>query len=249
MSYLPTTFQFESRAVRSVTLNDAPWFVAADVCAALGLSNPSAMIAPLGDDEKGLRTFETLGGVQNLAVINEAGLYTVTLRCREALTAGTLPYRFRKWVTSEVLPAIRRTGTYAPQADRTDHNLRLVAECRRTFGKEAARGLWVSLGLPAIQEPAQAAPRIGRPVFDLTARVAAKIEAANGNGIYRRALMRQLSDRGRAVFLDKAIAELAAQGRVTAETHRRAVGGSSSTLYRWISDAERSAPVAASLPH
>lgn len=243
MSNLPTNFQFENHAVRSVILADAPWFVANDVCAILEITDARQALDKLDDDERGGCSIPTPFGQQEMRAINESGLYTLILRSRGATTPGTLPHRFRKWVTSEVLPAIRKTGAYAPQADRTDHNLRLVAECRRTFGKEAARGLWISLGLPAIEAPAMPASRFTQIPSNYTERVATKIREASAAGIYRRALMRRLSDHGRAVSLDKAIAELTSQRRITVEVSRRAYGGSPSVLYRWIADAERTAPV------
>lgn len=251
MSNLPTIFQFESRAVRSVLLADVPWFVANDVCAILDIADARQALDKLDEDERGGCSVPTPSGQQEMRAINESGLYTLILRCRGATTPGTLPHRFRKWVTSDVLPAIRKTGAYAPQADRTDLNLRLVAEARQTFGKEAARGLWTHLGLPAVSAPETPAPRLARPIrtMNLTDKVAAKIQAADGSGIYRRTLMRYLSDFGRAVHLDKAIADLTSRDLISATEHRRAAGGRPSTLYRWISDASRPAPVSPALPH
>ena len=107
------TFQFEkTHPVRSIVLGSEPWFVAADVCKALQLTNSRVMLKSLDDDEKGVSSIYTPGGEQKMAVVNESGLYTLILRCRDAVKAGTPPHRFRKWVTSEVLPAIRKTGGY-----------------------------------------------------------------------------------------------------------------------------------------
>jgi len=110
-------FAFDSHAVRVVTIDDAPWFVAKDVCECLGIewkgSGLTGSLAALDKDEKGLQTLQTLGGQQEMAVINESGLYTLTLRCRDAVKPGTPAHTFRKWVTSEVLPSIRKTGGYA----------------------------------------------------------------------------------------------------------------------------------------
>lgn len=115
---VPAVFSFESnRPLRVVERDGNPWFVAADVCAALDLANPAMAIQPLDDDEKGLSSTYTLGGSQQLAIVSESGLYTLILRCRDATTPGTLAHRFRKWVTSEVLPSLRQTGRYeAPAA-------------------------------------------------------------------------------------------------------------------------------------
>lgn len=122
-------FAFDSHAVRVVMKEDAPWFVAKDVCNCLELTNPAMALKPLDDDEKGVSSIDTLGGLQELAVINESGLYTLVLRCRDAVKPGTPAHTFRKWVTSEVLPAIRKTGSYAApgsQVDRMDRLLMLL---------------------------------------------------------------------------------------------------------------------------
>jgi prophage antirepressor-like protein len=113
----PTIFSFEaSTHIRAINLNGSPWFVAKDVCDALRLTNSRMAMKALDDDEKGVSSTYTLGGKQDLGIISESGLYTLILRCRDAVTPGTIPYRFRKWVTSEVLPAIRQTGQYQHRA-------------------------------------------------------------------------------------------------------------------------------------
>lgn len=113
----PTIFSFEaSTHIRAINLNGSPWFVAKDVCDALRLTNSRMAMKALDDDEKGVSSTYTLGGKQDLGIISESGLYTLILRCRDAVTPGTIPYRFRKWVTAEVLPAIRQTGQYQHRA-------------------------------------------------------------------------------------------------------------------------------------
>ncbi|CAJ0705431.1 BRO-N domain-containing protein [Ralstonia wenshanensis] len=109
----PNTFNFESNAVRVVVRDGEPWFVAADLCAALHLD--ATAIRKLEEDEKGLHSMQTPGGTQSMAVISESGMYTLVLRCRDAVKPGTVPHRFRKWVTSIVLPAIRKTGQFTAQ--------------------------------------------------------------------------------------------------------------------------------------
>ncbi|RIQ64358.1 hypothetical protein D0839_17330, partial [Bordetella avium] len=118
-----TAFNFESHVVRVVVINGEPWFIAADLCKALKLSNPSESLKALDDDEKmTLSSTEghsgKRGGAQFQSVISESGMYTLVLRCRDAVKPGTLPHRFRKWVTAEVLPTIRKTGSYGtPRID------------------------------------------------------------------------------------------------------------------------------------
>lgn len=104
-------FYFEHRAsIRTVLIDSEPWFVAKDVCAAIDID--VTQIRKLDDDERGLYSIQTLSGSQQMSIINESGLYTLILRCRDAVKPGTVPHRFRKWVTNEVLPAIRKTGRY-----------------------------------------------------------------------------------------------------------------------------------------
>lgn len=106
------TFDFESTAVRVVMREEDPWFVAVDVCRVLEIVNSRDALEKLDEDEKGVALTDTLGGRQQTAIISESGLYTLILRCRDAVTPGTLPHRFRKCVTSVILPSIRRTGSF-----------------------------------------------------------------------------------------------------------------------------------------
>lgn len=111
-------FNFESNSIRTLAINNEPWFVAVDICRALNLSSPSMAIANLDDDEKyTLSLTEGIEGVgkqvQELNLVSESGMYTLILRCRDAVKKGSVPHRFRKWVTSEVLPQIRKTGSYS----------------------------------------------------------------------------------------------------------------------------------------
>ncbi|EKQ0848251.1 hypothetical protein P4Q82_005016 [Salmonella enterica] len=105
-------FNFESHNIRTVIIVNEPWFVAVDVCNVLGIQNPSKALKALDDDE---RSNFKLGRQGEANIINESGLYTLILRCRDAVKQGTLPWRFRKWVTNEVLPTIRKTGRYQKQ--------------------------------------------------------------------------------------------------------------------------------------
>ena len=118
-----STFNFESNSIRTLAINNEPWFVAVDICKAINLSNPSMAVANLDEDEKKVvGSSDTLdpkfnlgsagNGAQSLSLVSESGMYTLILRCRDAVKKGSIPHRFRKWVTAEVLPAIRKTGKY-----------------------------------------------------------------------------------------------------------------------------------------
>lgn len=100
-------WNYESSEIRTVQINGEPWFVLSDVCKVLELSSPHKVAERLDGDEKGRNQIPTLGGVQEMAVVNESGLYTVILRSDKPQAKP-----FRKWVTSEVLPSIRKHGAY-----------------------------------------------------------------------------------------------------------------------------------------
>lgn len=94
--------------VRALAVGGEPWFVATDVAKILGYGDATHLTRRLDEDEKGLRSAETPGGIQRLSVISEAGLYSAVLGSK---VPGARD--FKRWVTHEVLPAIRRHGAYA----------------------------------------------------------------------------------------------------------------------------------------
>lgn len=116
-----STFNFGEHAVRIIVRNGEPWFVAKDLCDALEIKNSRDSLSALDADERGVGLTDTPSknqhgsfgtAQQRVQIVNESGMYTLVLRCRDAIKPGTVPYRFRKWVTSEVLPSIRKTGGY-----------------------------------------------------------------------------------------------------------------------------------------
>lgn len=104
-----SVFHFDSfNSVRVLTVEGEPWFVAQDVCKALEISNSRDAVARLDPDEKGVGDADTLGGKQQMTTVNESGLYSLTFTSRKAEAK-----KFKKWVTSEVIPSIRKTGSYS----------------------------------------------------------------------------------------------------------------------------------------
>lgn len=113
----PTPFDFEDHPVRIIVIDGEPWFVAADVCQALGYQNPRDAVAThLDDDERGVAICDTPSSnrfgshgtaQQKLTIISESGMYTLVLRSHKPAAR-----KFAKWVTREVLPQIRKTGSY-----------------------------------------------------------------------------------------------------------------------------------------
>jgi prophage antirepressor-like protein len=108
-------FSFDGHSVRMENRDGAPWFVAADVCAILEIDKHRDAVARLDDDETGSLIVDTPGGRQTVAAINESGLWRLVLRSRKQAAR-----RFAKWVTSDVLPSIRRTGGYGQAAQPLD---------------------------------------------------------------------------------------------------------------------------------
>ena len=104
-------FDFEGSLIRTMTIDGDPWIVLADVCRVLEIGNPAQAATRLDEDEKGIITTDTLGGPQQTITINESGLYSLILTSRKEAAK-----RFKKWVTAEVLPSIRKTGSYAVPA-------------------------------------------------------------------------------------------------------------------------------------
>lgn len=101
------TWNYGSSEIRTVEKNGEPWWVLADVCKVLEISNSRNVSSRLETDEKGVALVDTLGGTQQMTIINESGLYAVILRSDKPQAKP-----FRKWVTNEVLPSIRKHGAY-----------------------------------------------------------------------------------------------------------------------------------------
>lgn len=169
-------FLFETDAlIRVIMQNGDPWFVALDVCRILHIKNPADAVEPLDQDEKGIASNDTLGGRQGVLIVSEGGLYTLMLRSRGATTPGTVAHRFRRWITGDVIPAIRKTGKYetkpvvASDADTQisdDAKLRKVNTACRCFGERSGAQLWLKLGLDWVPAMTQAASQMD--IFDLT---------------------------------------------------------------------------------
>lgn len=104
----PINFAFEGHNVRVITDKYGdPWWMLNDVCKSCSIANPRNVSARLDDDQKGVCSVDTLGGPQKVTIVNESGLYEVILRSDKPEAR-----RFRKWITNDVLPQIRKTGMY-----------------------------------------------------------------------------------------------------------------------------------------
>lgn len=158
-------YQFEDTPVRVVLIDGSPWFVAADLARSLGYTRQQDMVRNLHDDERGVHIVHPLytdntpsGAGQEMNVVSESGMYAAIFKSRKVEAE-----RFRKWVTSEVLPSIRKTGKYelagytppVPTEISCDIDvpsvsvaLNMIREARRLFGNGHAREVWMRLGLP-----------------------------------------------------------------------------------------------------
>lgn len=108
-------FFYGAHRIRYVMEDDAPWFVAADVFAALGVQSYRDQLRKLDPDERGVGKTYTPGGTQEVQVISEPGLYKTVLRSRDAVTPGTHAHAFMRWVTHDLIPTIRRQELEQPQ--------------------------------------------------------------------------------------------------------------------------------------
>ena len=131
------TFDFDGSGIRTLTIDEEPYFVGKDVAQVLGYSNPRDAIAKHVDaEDKGVAKCDTLGGQQNQTVINESGLYSLIL-------GSKLPEakRFKRWVTSEVMPSLRRNGMYAMDELLDNPDLAINALQKLKEEREARRQL------------------------------------------------------------------------------------------------------------
>lgn len=164
-----TVFDFHDHPVRTIMVDGAPWFVGKDVCRCLGIVDYHQAISRLADDEKrGGCIIPTPGGDQAMLVVGEPGVYRLIFESRKPEAE-----RFRRWVFHEVLPALRKTGSYTlgrAEIEAMKERVELVREARRIAGPAAARDLWQRLGLPPLDvaEP----DRASRPAEGLAAYVA-----------------------------------------------------------------------------
>lgn len=112
------TLAFEESRVRTVTIQNEPWWVVNDVCQILGIKNPRKAFSRIHTDDKGVTTSDTLGGIQSVNIVSESGLYDLVFQSRRPEAAT-----FRRWVTKEVLPSIRKNGFYSAQKTLAAHYL------------------------------------------------------------------------------------------------------------------------------
>lgn len=144
-------FKFQSHEVRTVTdERGEPWFVAKDVCDVLGVADHTTATRDLESDEKGTHSVRTPGGDQSMLTVSESGLYALIFKSRKPDAKV-----FRKWVTSEVLPAIRRDGGYMlMRENETPEDLmaRALVVARETLARSEQRRKQLEIELDKSKE-------------------------------------------------------------------------------------------------
>jgi len=161
----------------------------------LGFRQAPHMVRMLDEDEKGIHTVDTLGGLQELNVISESGLFAAIFKSRREEAK-----RFRRWVTGEVLPSIRKTGRYElfdeppglpspmlvdAELPRLNAAIGIMREARHVWGREECRRIWIRVGLPspiaeASGETDSLALRIDGATRDAESIITADLAAALG---------------------------------------------------------------------
>lgn len=191
-------FNYHDNKVRTVERGGEPWFVLKDICGVLGISKYRDVVERLDPDERGPVKVDTPGGVQEMVAVNESGLYNVILRSDKPEARP-----FRKWVTAEVLPAIRKTGGYSSQGDQAKAAL---AEAKLNNSRARVSSMWLKIAaqvnspeykgicahyassvlagkevlpLPAVTEKTYTAREVGE-VLGISANKVGRIANANG---------------------------------------------------------------------
>ena len=145
---------YKNSPVRIVEKDGEPWFVAKDVCDILALGNPRSSIALLDEDERGVHSMDTPSGKQEMGIISEAGLYSLILRSRKPEAKA-----FKRWVTHEVLPSIRKTGAYLSPGMSNEQVKALVA----TLEEEVYRRIQAENRLAKLEAHAEKLARSAIP--------------------------------------------------------------------------------------
>lgn len=130
-------FNFNGSLIRAFRINNQAWFVAKDIADILEYTDTATMTRRLDDDEKGMQNLQTLGGNQNFVIIDESGLYNAILGSNKPEAK-----RFKKWVTSEVLPSIRKDGAYiatTPEMSDDEIMARALQAAQRTIDRKNAQ--------------------------------------------------------------------------------------------------------------
>lgn len=154
-------FSYNNKQVRTVEIAGEIWFVAKDIAEVLEIADSHTAIRDLDDDEKGRHIMPTPGGMQNMTVINECGMYKLTFNSRKPEAKA-----FTRWVTHEVLPSIRRTGSYSVNNILSPEEMELK---RNALDLERARLINSMIENPSFPMTPETKTVFGHEVFKLAA--------------------------------------------------------------------------------
>lgn len=179
-------FTYTSHDIRVVLVVGEPWFVLADLCRVLDIRNPSDVMARLADDQKGLDQIDTLGGRQQMTIVNESGMYEVVIRSDKPEAVA-----LRRWITGTVLPSIRRTGGYSavPALEGPELLARAVLEAHAMLTAKDER-------IAELEPKAQLATKLLDAEGDLSVRDAAQSLTRAGVKVGAGRLFNELEGRG-----------------------------------------------------
>nr|UVM86198.1 MAG: antirepressor protein KilAC domain protein [Bacteriophage sp.] len=186
------TFNFNAASLRTMTdKNGDPWFVAKDVCNILGLNNVGQALIRLDDDEKSSITLnDGTPGTPNKAIVSESGLYSLILASRKPEA-----HEFKRWVTHEVLPSIRKHGIYATETTidqiltDPDFGIRLLTDLK----EERAKRIEAENQVKELEPKAKALDDFTNVPDALLVRDAAKLLSNAGTPIGEKELREWLS--------------------------------------------------------
>lgn len=164
------TFSYDYRQVRTAIIAGSPWFVAADLVELLDIERVHDAVRGLDYDEKGTEIIRTPGGDQRLTVVSEPGLYSLILRSRKPEAK-----KLKRWVTHEVLPQIRRTGSYATAVPQS------LPEALRAYADEVEARTAVEARLREVEPLAESWEKLASASGDYSVRDAAQILCRDGS--------------------------------------------------------------------
>lgn len=179
--------------VRTIMTDGEPLFVAKDVCDILGLSNSRKALTRLDEDEKGVTLSDTLGGKQNLSVVNEYGLYNLVLASRKPEAKA-----FKRWITHEVIPAIRKHGGYLTP-DKTEELLNdpdLIIQLATNLKEERAARSQVEQQLAVAKPKVLFADAVAASDSTILIGDLAKIIKQNGHAVGQQRMFKWLREHG-----------------------------------------------------
>lgn len=164
-------FEYEGQQVRTVIEGDGPWFVAADVARILGYRMASDMTRRLDDDDRGTRSVRTPSGDQEMTIVSESGLYVAILGSQVDGAKA-----FKRWLTHDVLPTIRKTGSYGtPALTGPELMARALIEAQSTIASSEAARLEAERYARQLEAPASAWTHMASSAGDYLVGDAAKI--------------------------------------------------------------------------